>query len=94
MDKNIDRNKIFTEACKNAGLEVQTEESPHIKQGLILRDAKGQEYTVDANGNLQKKQPQKNVSVIVINEAGEKNAKRIIQIAASKRAGGTRYKKA
>ena len=52
---NKDNDRVFIEACKKAGLEVETESGDSIKSGLILYDAKGQSYTVDTKGQLQKR---------------------------------------
>ena len=65
-----DNNKIFIEVCKKAGLEVESKPSKQIKNGIIISDAIGHQYTVDSNGQLQRcvptinVHPQKAVSIV------------------------------
>lgn len=63
---NKDRNKIFIEACKKAGLAVQKNASSQIKKGIIICDAKGEKYTVDSNGKLKRITPAIRVTPAII----------------------------
>lgn len=54
---NIDKNRLFIEACKRAGLKVQAKPSAKIANGIIIRDGKGRMYTIDSKGHIRQTIP-------------------------------------
>lgn len=83
---NKDNDRVFIEACKKAGLEVETESGDSIKSGLILYDAKGQSYTVDTKGQLQKRTP-KTLFDPQRTAVAVPNSMKVVKIAGRKKAG-------
>lgn len=54
MRNNRDENKAFITACEKAGLKVQSKESRQIAEGLVIVDARGNNYTVNTDGNINR----------------------------------------
>lgn len=54
MRNDKDENKVFINACRNAGLKVQSKENDRVVDGLIIIDARGNRYSVNADAKLQR----------------------------------------
>lgn len=50
MRNNKDENIVFINACKKAGLKVHSKESSKIAEGLVIVDARGNNYSVTPEG--------------------------------------------
>ncbi len=54
MKNDKDENKVFINACRNAGLKVQSKENDRVVEGLIIVDARGNRYSVNTDAKLQR----------------------------------------